>query len=560
MIKIKDIIIDESEPKGYSGFAKYDPQTDSYDLKLPSPKGFSSVGSKSQDSSTLVITMNIVGPVDPDPGPVRSGDDKPPLYTGYKVELDKTYEELVQLVPNSSKIVLRIMVGSEGIYQEYLVTNYVMSEQGLHSITSYSYVGSIRTDLALIDLSSNDPTLSMSTYLISDGSLSMAGTVTVPTTTLVEEFINSKVPENIQEISTEVDELQQEVGTVNTTINNINSNIETINTNIDNVEADINTANTNISTINDNISTINNEIDQVEAQINTITGNISTINSNITSLQNSKLSYLALQVGNSDEIKQANLQVLNTVSGAFFTQLGSDYGVGTYQTGTGGFIHVITAYSDDYYQISSIGEITKDNNYISPNEPYTIELESNQIGVALDDTIANKVFNAGQLIVTESTGTVTYIRTPDSTSSNVYFTNSKKDGSLTILTYTVSSETITSSTISPGGSSSSGYYTIDAQLITASSNDSTSIDTWAGGINNLINAVTTGTPVTAIAEGLGVGGGYIFILMAVYTPSGNFDDPSTIQLISLNVGQTTGYTNTVINITGTTYTSTVSNI
>ena len=470
--------------------------------------------------------------------------------------MDKTLEELTTLVPNSSKIVIHLVSSDSSAYRDCLVSGYSMYENVLESLSSHTIVEGLTMELFLTNLVSGSPILGMQTFYFSNEISFAIGNTEIPTSIAVKHYVDPK----ISTLNSGLETINTAIDNINSNIESINTNIGTINTDIDNVEADINTANTNISTINNNISTINNEVDQVEAQINTITGNISTINSNITSLQNSKLSYLTLKVGNSDEIKQANLQVLNTVSGAFFTKLDSDYGVGTYQTGTGGFIHVITAYSDDYYQISSIGEITKDNNYISPNEPYTIELESNQIGVALDDTIVNKVFNAGQLIVTESTGTVTYIRTPDSTSSNVYFTNSKRDGSLTILTYTVSSKTITSSTVSPGGSSSSGYYIIDAQLITASSNDSTSIDTWAGGINNLINAVTTGTPITAIAEGLGVGGGYIFILMAVYTPSGTIDDPNTIQLISLNVGQTTGYTNTVINITGTTYTSTVSNI
>ena len=153
---------------------------------------------------------------------------------------------------------------------------------------------------------------------------------------------------------------------------------------------------------------------------------------------------VSLEIGDSNEVKAYNLEQLK--NGFFFTQLDYGYGVGTWQSSTGGFAHVTTAYGNEvFYTIGADGAIAKDEDYIKPNEPYTIQLDASQIGVALDDITASHIVQCGEIIIDDSTGPVTYTRSVDSTASAIYFTSSKKDNTLQVLTYTVSNKTITSS-------------------------------------------------------------------------------------------------------------------
>lgn len=153
---------------------------------------------------------------------------------------------------------------------------------------------------------------------------------------------------------------------------------------------------------------------------------------------------VSLEIGDSNEVKAYNLEQLK--NGFFFTQLDYGYGVGTWQSSTGGFAHVTTAYGNEvFYTIGADGAIAKDEGYIKPNEPYTIQLDASQIGVALDDITASHIVQCGEIIIDDSTGPVTYTRSVDSTASAIYFTSSKKDDTLQVLTYTVSNKTITSS-------------------------------------------------------------------------------------------------------------------
>lgn len=150
-----------------------------------------------------------------------------------------------------------------------------------------------------------------------------------------------------------------------------------------------------------------------------------------------------LEIGDSNEIKEHNLN--NLVQGHFFTHLDYGYGVGTFQTKIGGFAHVTTAYGNEvFYSIKGDGSIIKDEDYIKPNEPYTIQLDSNDIGKPLEDVMASHILNCGEIIVNGVTGPITYTRSVDSTESMIYFISSKKDNSFQILTYNVSSKTITS--------------------------------------------------------------------------------------------------------------------
>lgn len=156
---------------------------------------------------------------------------------------------------------------------------------------------------------------------------------------------------------------------------------------------------------------------------------------------------VSLEIGDSEEVKAHNLKELK--NGFFFTQLDYGYGVGTWQSSTGGFAHVTTAYGNEvFYNIDVDGAITKNEDYIKPNEPYTIQLGADQIGTSLDAITASHILKCGEIIIDGSTGPVTYTRSVDSTASAIYFTSSKKDDTLQVLTYTVANKTITASVAS----------------------------------------------------------------------------------------------------------------
>lgn len=155
-----------------------------------------------------------------------------------------------------------------------------------------------------------------------------------------------------------------------------------------------------------------------------------------------------LDIGDLQEVKDNNLNALKNTQGHFFANIDYGYGVGTYQSSIGGFVHVTTAYGNEvFYSIKADGSIRREDDYIKPNEPYTVHLDAEEIGIELGDILASKVYQAGELIVTGSTGMITYTRAADSTDSAVYFTDNRKDGKLAVLTYTVSAKTITASTV-----------------------------------------------------------------------------------------------------------------
>lgn len=187
---------------------------------------------------------------------------------------------------------------------------------------------------------------------------------------------------------------------------------------------------------------------ELEEKADNLDKEMGTANDNITKLQNGKLTCLQLQIGDSDAVKQSNLKELQGIAGFFFTELDYGYGVGTYQSSAGGFAHVVTAHDNDaYYDIAADGSITKNDSYISPNEPYTVNLTSEQVDVALDDVTASKVNKCGEITITGSTGPITYTRISDSTSAAIYFISDRKDGKVTLLTYIVSTKTISSAVV-----------------------------------------------------------------------------------------------------------------
>ena len=233
---------------------------------------------------------------------------------------------------------------------------------------------------------------------------------------------------------------------------------------------------------------------ELEEKVDSLDKEMGAANNDIKKLQSSKLTCLQLQIGNSDDVKQHNLKELQGIAGFFFTELDYGYGVGTYQSSTGGFAHVVTAHDNNtYYDIAVDGSIVKNDDYISPNEPYTIQLDSNDIGKPLEDVMASHILNCGEIIVNGVTGPVTYTRSVDSTESMIYFISSKKDNSFQILTYNVSSKTITSTiskyTVPAATKSSIGgvkAMTNIADVVNGSTTQDT-VDVLVGTVNSLLS-------------------------------------------------------------------------
>lgn len=177
---------------------------------------------------------------------------------------------------------------------------------------------------------------------------------------------------------------------------------------------------------------------ELEEKVDSLDKEMGTANNNITKLQNSKLSCLQLQIGNSDEVKQHNLKALSAIAGFFFTKIDYGYGVGTFQAGVGGFAHVVTAYDNaTYYDIAANGSISKNSNYISPNEPYTVSITEEQTNEILDDLTASKVsnINCGEIILSEANGPIRYIKSGYTEDDRTYFVNVSGDDKHSVLTY-----------------------------------------------------------------------------------------------------------------------------
>ena len=83
---------------------------------------------------------------------------------------------------------------------------------------------------------------------------------------------------------------------------------------------------------------------------------------------------LELEIGDSDVVKQRNLEKLRRVTvktNVFSTHIDYGIGVGTWVDNNGGFAHITTAQGHTaYYDISEDGAVTVNNKHISPDSIY----------------------------------------------------------------------------------------------------------------------------------------------------------------------------------------------
>lgn len=79
---------------------------------------------------------------------------------------------------------------------------------------------------------------------------------------------------------------------------------------------------------------------------------------------------IELEIGNSDAVKQSNLEKLRRVTvktNVFQTHIDYGVGVGTWVDGNGGFAHIVTSYGvEAFYDITEDGAVAVNNEYINP--------------------------------------------------------------------------------------------------------------------------------------------------------------------------------------------------
>lgn len=102
-----------------------------------------------------------------------------------------------------------------------------------------------------------------------------------------------------------------------------------------------------------------------------------------------------LEIGNSEETKQSNLEKLRKVTvktNVFNAHINYGIGVGTWTDDAGGFAHIVTAYGhEEYYTISEDGVVAANTDYVSPSSLYGEY--TNNGGQKTKEEFNNELFN-----------------------------------------------------------------------------------------------------------------------------------------------------------------------
>lgn len=102
------------------------------------------------------------------------------------------------------------------------------------------------------------------------------------------------------------------------------------------------------------------EIIEMEEKIDSLDKEMGQVMSSVSELQSiNQLHLIELEIGDSNEVRESNLKVLTT--GQFFTSINYGFGVGTWNSISGGHAHIVTAYGNTvYYMIGADGAVTKE--------------------------------------------------------------------------------------------------------------------------------------------------------------------------------------------------------
>lgn len=89
-----------------------------------------------------------------------------------------------------------------------------------------------------------------------------------------------------------------------------------------------------------------------------------------------------------------------------------------------------------------------DSDYIKPNMPFSITIESDIINTTIsDDVLISNIKECGEIIVKGTNGLVEFNKTADSTTSILYFLNIRKDKTFQVLQFDTTSNQLTSTII-----------------------------------------------------------------------------------------------------------------
>lgn len=104
------------------------------------------------------------------------------------------------------------------------------------------------------------------------------------------------------------------------------------------------------------------EIIELEEKVDSLDKEMGQAMTSITELEKTvprKLDLIELEIGDSAAVKTANIKKL--ITGQFFTTINYGYGVGTWNSSTGGHAHIVTAYGNTvYYIIGTDGSVIKE--------------------------------------------------------------------------------------------------------------------------------------------------------------------------------------------------------
>lgn len=155
---------------------------------------------------------------------------------------------------------------------------------------------------------------------------------------------------------------------------------------------------------------------------------------------------ITLEIGDSSEINERNLSKLRANAGEhFLCNLDYGYGVGRWNPTNGGSSVIMTSEGiKTSWNITSNGSISKIENKILPDVPYRVSIQDSYINNTVDEVIGSQILKSSVLVVEGgSTGPISYLRCADSTDSVIYFASITKSLKLSVLSYQVSTRSLT---------------------------------------------------------------------------------------------------------------------
>ena len=155
---------------------------------------------------------------------------------------------------------------------------------------------------------------------------------------------------------------------------------------------------------------------------------------------------LTLEIGDSAEVSERNLEKLRANSGEhFLCNLDYGYGVGRWNPTDGGSSVIMTSEGiKTSWNLAQDGSISKIEDEILPDVPYRVSIQDSSINGIVEEVLGSQILKASVLVIEGgSTGPISYLRCADSTGTAVYFASITKSLKVSVLTYQVSTRNLT---------------------------------------------------------------------------------------------------------------------